>query len=333
MPITPIDPFDDADTNHWIVTDGAAGNRRQAEALAAALGLQAQSITVGLRPPWSLLAPRVPLGLSHGLGAASASLLRAPPRLVIGCGRQASLVTRWLRERGAGSCQAIQILDPGIDPRHWDLVIAPRHDGLQGRNVLSPLGSLHPIDAAWLEQGRMRWPALGRQPAALVGLLVGGPRRGVPLDEAYMQRLLERLQRYLHEHGGQLLILCSRRTPPALQAMVRAFTSRHGGRCWTGPDDGPNPYQGVLAWADRLVVTADSVNMLSEACATGRPVHCVLPARPLPRRLASFVRSLESLDLLRDWDDLRPAAPPLREMPALAAGIRRRLRLEDPALD
>ena len=29
---------------------------------------------------------------------------------------------------------------------------------------------------------------------------------------------------------------------------------------------------GILAWADRLIVTGDSIAMLSEACATGKPV-------------------------------------------------------------
>jgi mitochondrial fission protein ELM1 len=34
-----------------------------------------------------------------------------------------------------------------------------------------------------------------------------------------------------------------------------------------------NPYLGLLALADAIVVTSDSVSMVSEACATGRPVH------------------------------------------------------------
>jgi hypothetical protein len=39
---------------------------------------------------------------------------------------------------------------------------------------------------------------------------------------------------------------------------------------WDG--DGPNPYLGLLALSDRLVVTSDSVSMISEALATPRPV-------------------------------------------------------------
>ena len=38
-------------------------------------------------------------------------------------------------------------------------------------------------------------------------------------------------------------------------------------------DDADNPYLGYLAMADEIIVTADSISMLSEAYATGKPVH------------------------------------------------------------
>lgn len=318
-------PYQSTEANHWVITDGAAGNRRQAEALAAALGLAATPASIRLRPPWSTLAPRCILRLDLGLdGPGVDRLLQSAPRLVIGCGRRAAAVTRWLRQRGRGACQAIQILDPGIDPRHWDLVIAPAHDGLQAPNVLCPLGSLHPVDSAWLAEGRDAWPGLSRLPGPRTAVLLGGPRRGVDIDADSLQAMFARLAQQLQTLGGGVMLICSRRTPPAWQAMAAVFAARHGGLCWCGPADGPNPYQGVLGWADRLVVTPDSVNMLSEACATGRPVHCLMPATALPPRLATFVQALQARDLLRAWDDARaPAA--WRELPELAAEVRRRL--------
>lgn len=42
---------------------------------------------------------------------------------------------------------------------------------------------------------------------------------------------------------------------------------------WDG--NGDNPYQGMLAWADALLVTEDSVSMLSEAVSTGKPVYII----------------------------------------------------------
>src|SRR3546814_1032285 len=50
-----------------------------------------------------------------------------------------------------------------------------------------------------------------------------------------------------------------------------------GATCWLDDSDGANPYPGMLAWADRIVCSPDSVNMLSEACATQVPVFVADP--------------------------------------------------------
>jgi mitochondrial fission protein ELM1 len=54
---------------------------------------------------------------------------------------------------------------------------------------------------------------------------------------------------------------------------------------WTG--GGENPYPNFLAHADALIVTADSINMTSEACATGRPVY-VFEAAKFSKKHARF---------------------------------------------
>ena len=42
--------------------------------------------------------------------------------------------------------------------------------------------------------------------------------------------------------------------------------------CTVVPSREDNPYRGLLACGDEFVVTADSMSMLAEACATGKPV-------------------------------------------------------------
>ena len=136
----------------WVLHDGRAGNRRQALALAEALGHVPRELVLAprLRARW--LAPRWMPGAERAFGPEfAAAWAGTPPVLAIGCGRQAALATRLLRTRGA---RAVQILDPRLDPRHWDLVIAPEHDDLRGENVLPLLGSLHPGTPIWLARVR-----------------------------------------------------------------------------------------------------------------------------------------------------------------------------------
>lgn len=316
----------------WVITDNAAGNQRQALALAEHLQLPLRHLVLQPRAPWSWLAPRLTPGGRLALPARQRRLFAPPwPTVAIGCGRTAALYTRLLHRLADGRCHTVQILDPRLDPAHWDTVIAPRHDQLDGPNVLCPLGSLNSVDDEWLADGRDACPGFAELPQPRVGVLLGGPRHGIALDADYARRLAVRLLERRNRDGGSLLVLGSRRTPPVLVEIFRRALHDVPGLVWAGPDDGRNPYPGVLGWADRLVVTPDSVNMLSEACAVGCPVE-TLAAAPLPQKIARFHQALRAAGLLHDLGAAAPARQaPLRETAAIAATLRERIALRQAA--
>lgn len=309
----------------WIVTDGHAGNVRQASALAAALGRAAASWVAVPRAPWRWLAPRRLPAAAAAWTPPFRDALAAPPRLAIGCGRQGALATRLLRERGA---HAVQILHPRIDTRHWDLVIAPEHDGLEGDNVLTLLGSLHPVDDGWLHEARARFAAFAALPAPRVAVLVGGASAHFDFDIAQAVGWTRQVAGRVRAEGGSVLLTSSRRTPQAALPPLREAVAGLPGLVWSDERDGANPYAGVLAWADRIVCTADSVNMLSEAAATSAPLFVagVERLRGRPRR---FVDALLARGRARPLDAALEvfAIEPLRETARVAAEVRRRLAL------
>lgn len=305
----------------WVITDGAAGNERQALALVTALGVSARVLALPLRPPWAWVAPRRLAGGRLALAPRDRSGFAPPwPEVAIGCGRSAALLTRMLRGLSHGDCYTVQILDPRIDPGHWDAVVAPRHDRLEGANVLTTLGSLNPVDDMWLASGREAFPDFETLPRPRIALLVGGPRRGIEFDTALSQRLVQTVR--AAAQGGSVLATTSRRTPPAFAASLRDQLAAFPGAFWNG--DATNPYPGLLGWADRIVVTPDSVNMLSEACATGVPVHTATVST-LPDKLARFHAALREQGLLTDPGEARGAVPPLRETQAVAARLLERI--------
>ena len=319
----------------WVVTDGRAGNLRQAAALATALGVDtARNWTLDARAPWRWASPRRLPGARQAFGAPFARALATPPSLAIGCGRQAALATRLLREAGA---RTVQVLDPRLDPRHWDLVVVPRHDALRGDNVIRLTGSLHPVDDLWLAQGRRDHPALGQQPRPRIVLLAGGTSAHVAVDDAAFGALVDALEAVCLREGGSLLATTSRRTPEAWKQRLRASRGAVPGLRWTGGevegDPARNPYPGLLAWADRIVCTPDSVNMLSEAAATAAPLFIAWPDRQRGRP-RGFIDALVKSGRARALD---PAAgplhiepfpvDPLRETSRVAAEVRARLGL------
>lgn len=288
----------------------------------------ARNWSLATRAPWRWAAPRRLPGARGGFGREFAAALReAPPALAIGCGRQAALATRVAREAGA---RAVQILDPRIDPAHWDLVITPEHDGLSGPNVLTLLGSLNPVDEGWLAAGRADFHALSMLPRPRIALLLGGSSPHARFDRAAFEEMADVITGVLAD-GGSVLATASRRTDPEVAAALRARMDAgdgHGwpGVAWTGADDGPNPYPGLLGWADRIVCTPDSVNMISEACATWAPVFVFDPrgTRGRPRR---FLDALLQRGRIRPLDaSLAPfEAEPLRETARIADQVHERL--------
>ena len=310
------------------ITDGRAGNLRQAVALARAL--QPGSVPrLALQPraPWRWAAPRRLPGADQAYGAEFSALLATPPALAIGCGRQAGLALRQLRQRGS---QVVQILNPRINPKLWDLVITPEHDRLRGANVLLLQGSLNPVNDDWLAWGRAAFSHIGQLPGPRTAVLVGGPTDHAHWDEAAMSACFGQIAAQVREQGGSVLATTSRRTPPAVaQAMLAAFANLPR-VIWSDGGDGTNPYAGLLGWADRIVVTPDSVNLLSEACATRVPVHVLLPDSARGR-MAYFQRSLRERGRLQSTLEPLPGSlveiEPLRETGRIASEVKARLGL------
>ncbi|AZM73208.1 nucleoside-diphosphate sugar epimerase [Xanthomonas vasicola pv. vasculorum] len=309
----------------WALSDGRAGNARQAEALARALQPDTfQPIHLQPKAPWRWAAPlRLP-GAQQAFGAAFARHLRQPAALAIGCGRQAALATRLLRARGSHS---VQILDPRLDPRHWDLLVVPEHDALRGSNVLTLLGSLHPVDDAWLAAGRAAFPAMGGLPGPRLALLIGGPTDQVPWTSEVLAALCARMSAHLRTLGGSLLITTSRRTPGDAIAALRVACTGLPHLLWCDERDGPNPYAGLLGWADAIVATADSVNLLSEACATRVAVAAAF-AEQASGRVGTYLQALRQRQRLHPVNEVLAGAVnivPVRETERIATQVRARL--------
>jgi mitochondrial fission protein ELM1 len=136
-----------------------------------------------------------------------------------------------------------------------------------------------------LEEARARWQSLfAGAPAPRVGLLVGGHAPNYRLGEDCARELGRRVRELVGAAGGSLFVTTSRRTPAAA---VRALERELGGaarfhRFAPGQPSDANPYLGYLALADAFVVTGESASMLSDACATGKPVFIYDVPRGVP---------------------------------------------------
>jgi mitochondrial fission protein ELM1 len=309
----------------WFLHDGAAGHRQQALALARSLAPAPVEWSLRARAPWSWFAPRRLPGDAAAFGAEFAAATAAPPALAIGCGRRAALATRQLRDRGS---RVVQVLNPRLDPSCWDLVVAPEHDGQRGANIITLCGSLNPVDADWLAAARAQFAHFAALPAPRTVVLLGGRTPAVRFDRGAFEVMAAKLEHWLATEGGSLIVLGSRRTPELIATLSRSYWADTPGQRWFGPADGENPYAGALAWADRIVVSPDSVNMVSEACATSVPVYVAEPGRATGRVRAYLDELLRRGRIRAQGRHPEPfTAEPLRETARVAARVRERLGL------
>ena len=264
----------------WVIHDGAAGNRRQAMALAEALGWGFEEKLCKPDALSKCFAPRLVPFIKQPFDKAFSEAMQNPPAYVIGCGRQAALATRLLKQAGSFT---IQILNPRLPSHHWDVVIAPTHDLVKGSNVISTVGSLHDMTSSSLELWRAQVSALTSLKCPRTLVLIGGPSRMTSFNEGLIEVMFSKLEYELAAHGGSLIICGSRRTPKHIAEKIRGRFSDSNFPVWFDGSDGDNIYHSALAHADRIVLTPDSVNMISEACATELPVFIAQPERATGR--------------------------------------------------
>ncbi len=303
----------------WILSEGFAGLQAQALGLAEAAGLQPELRVLAPRAPWKWLAASLwPAPL-----AAVADAVRAPlPGLVIGSGGVAAAVGAALRGDGRS---VVQVQHPRMDPRRFDLIVVNRHDELTGPNVVVTRTALHRITPARLAGAAQRWaPHFENLKRPLVAVLVGGSNGRFRLDAAVGGKLAGQLATMMCRDGVGVAVTPSRRTAAAVTRVLTDALLPLGGYVWDGSGD--NPYFGMLALADAIVVTMDSVSMVSEAVATEAPVMlAALPGRSRRNRL--FIDVLLAEGRVREFAGRYEAWPvsALDDTPAAAAEMCRRL--------
>ncbi len=300
-----------------ILSEAYAGLQAQALGLAEAAGLSPRLVPLASRAPWRWLPARLwPAPL------AATGLVRPAEPLVIGCGGVAAAVGAALR--GAGT-RVVQVQNPRMDLRRFDLVVANRHDRIAGPNVIVTRTALHRATQARLAAARAEWAArLAHLPRPLVAVLIGGSNGRFRLEQAEGEALAAQLAGMMEQDRVGLALTPSRRTAPAVRAALSQALEPRG--AWIWDMQGDNPYFGLLAHADAIVATMDSVSMVSEAVATSAPVLlAALPGRS--RRIGLFTEGLQADGRVRTFTgrlEMWPTAP-LDDTQEAADAMRRRL--------
>lgn len=281
-----------------VVTDGRAGNEAQALALAEAISRRVPVALQTCTPQMSGWAEALPPGMMHRIGlarfGADAKALPKDAELIIGAGRRVAPLVAQLGK--ADGVVAVQLMNPQMPLSAFEAVIAPEHDQISAENVLSTVGALTRLTPATISDATRKWQLRKRLLRPRIAVMVGGPSKSSGFSPSDAELLIRALSALSEAHG--LMITTSRRTPKALRDELTKKFSRSN-LVWTG--DGENPYPAILGLADFTLVTADSVNMASEAASTGKPVF-VFPIPGLNAKMKRFHEALAASGASRPYD-------------------------------
>ncbi len=259
----------------WLVTGYRAGERSQILALGEALSWPFEVKELSYRK--SEFRTSLFRGSDlRGIRLQRSSPLEPPwPDLVISGGMRNEPVCRWIRDQSGGQTRIVHIGRPWAKLHHFDLVITtPQYRLPERQNVLHNALTLHGVNADRLTVEADQWASRFVQlPKPHVGVIVGGNSGPYTLGAKALESLFRQASRLASQRDGSLLISTSARTPQLAEQILRRTVSVPYYLYQWQANDAANPYFAILALSEELIVTADSISMLSEACATGKPVY------------------------------------------------------------
>lgn len=298
-----------------VISDGRRGIENQvlglAEAVARLRPLTIERKVISHGSVFKTALPRLQLALKSN--PEDYGLAEPFPRVAIGCGRQAIAPLRALKKKRGTEVFTVFVQDPRFNTKHFDLVIAPEHDGLIGDNVFSIIGSPNRITNEHIIVDTLKFnKIIAPLETPRVTMLIGGNSKTHKLDEGSHAAHMQTAQTILAQ-GCSLLVTTSRRTPEFVTEAYQKLAS-HNVRVWFDDGSAENPFFAMLGASDAILVTNDSTNMLTEACASGKPVFTLPMTGTSGKFNHLYNRLAERCNVIPFTDTFEaPAYPPLNE--------------------
>jgi len=289
-----------AGTRALVLGSGKIGHETNCLGVARALGLEPRVAAIRPRRFFAALAPYGPVDPRDAPNRPGSPLAPPFPDILLASGRVTLPYFRAIKRLSKGRTFAVFLQDPRWSRASADVIWVPEHDRLRGEAVVVTATSPHPLSALALRQARATPdPRVAALPGPRLALALGGPS-AVYRFEAKDRDALCVIVRSVAQAGWSVMVTPSRRTPAEVLDALRDELSGSPRPSFVWDGRGGNPYVAMLANAEAVLVTADSVNMLGEALATHAPVYVYEPTGG-DARMRGFVDRLVARGQIRRW--------------------------------
>jgi len=277
-----------------VISDGTKGMENQSLAVAKLLGFDFELINY--KPHYLLR--KIPLvGKFILTSKIIRNLKQKPlPTFVITTGRRMTGISIAIKSYFKNNIKTIHIQNPKISSKYFDLLLIPEHDKITGKNIIQTKGAL-----SFFLNNEIKDKKKITQKKPIIFLMVGGNnKRYVPQNSDYYD-LSMKVVNASKLLNAKLVISTSRRTGRKAEKVLKSIFTKHLNDFKLHTFNDKNPYPDILKTADYLIVTSDSVNMVSETATISTPLF-VSYFRKEEGKILNFLENLKELEIIKKFE-------------------------------
>ena len=279
-----------------LLTQGMHGMISQVEGLAKALDLDFTHHTVELNNFWKLIPPKI-TPISQKVFK---KIKVKDFDVIISCGRKSVIPSIYLKKNSSKKITNIHIQDPKVDLNNFSYVIAPEHDGLNGKNVYSTKGAMHYLTKEEIDNHTNYLKDKVQSGKEYFLLILGGPTKHYDYSESNITNIFNLYNDLIIKNNLQGIIIPSMRTP---KNTIDLAKNKLGEKNLVIDTVDKKAYLSALSLAKYIAVTCDSTSMISEAALTGKPIYIAdIPTKKNDQRIQKFKKLFHQLNITKKLD-------------------------------
>ena len=280
-----------------LLTEGLHGMISQVEGLAKALNLEYFHEKIELNNFWKLIPP----SLTPVKKYVFKNNIEKEFDIIISCGRKSVVPSIYLKKNSNKEIINIHIQNPKVPFNNFNYIIAPEHDGISGKNVISSKGALHYLTIEEIKNSRDYLQNKTNTKKDILTLIVGGPTKYYDYSTQNIKSMFTKINNLTEKNNLHLIVIPSNRTPMETVLLAKSEFMKDTTIIETVDK---KAYLSALCLAKYIVVTCDSSSMISEAALTGKPVYvAMIETKRNDKRFKEFRKLFENMNILRKLDD------------------------------
>ena len=280
-----------------LLTEGMHGMISQVEGLAKALDIELTHQKVELNSFWKMIPPN----LTPISNLVFKNFDFQDFDIIISCGRKSVIPSIYLKRNSKKKVFNIHIQDPKVSLSNFDFIIAPEHDSISGKNVITSKGAIHYLTLEEIKNNHNYLEKKLKKNMDYLLLVLGGPYKYYDYDDQNLRKIFDKIKKISSSYNLQTIVIPSMRTPKRSINLADELLGKEN-LVITNIDK--KAYLSGLSLAKYIVVTCDSTSMISEAAITGKPIYIAdIPAKKNDQRFKMFRELFGKLNITKNLNE------------------------------